>query len=86
MINRWYVKARYQLDHEQRANILECPLILEDTSSQVKAEHSLPHLILQDDAGTNHVLLEPVSLLELTALVDQVTNQSDDELIDPVLN
>ena len=39
---KWYVKARYQIDHEERAKALGCDLILEDTSAQVNPNDALP--------------------------------------------
>ena len=78
---KWYVKARYQLDHEERAKALGCDIILEDTSAQVNPNDALPHVIIQvgrrkeqvnpEDvpyAYDNLVFVEPVSIQELNAV------------------
>jgi hypothetical protein len=75
-MHRWYVKARYQEDHEERAATLQCGVIVEDTSSQVNSQDALPHVIiqvgrLQEDnlyINENIVLLEPVTLEQLNAV------------------
>ena len=80
-MHRWYVKARYQEDHEERAAALECDLVLEDTSSQVNSQDALPHVIIQvgrlqevvnpeDNLYIDEtiVFLEPVTLQELNAV------------------
>ena len=74
---KWYVKARYQIDHEERAKALGCDIILEDTSEQVNPHDALPHVIIQvgrqkeqvnpEDvpyAYENLVFIEPVSIQE----------------------
>jgi hypothetical protein len=86
LIHKWYVKARYQEDHEARAKILGCDAILEDTSSQVDPLNALPHLIVQNASGINSILEEPVSLNELSALIDKVTNLAGDDPIKLVLD
>tara|TARA_R110002020_G_scaffold129310_4_gene289614 strand:- start:1852 stop:2133 length:282 start_codon:yes stop_codon:yes gene_type:complete len=80
-MHRWYVKARYQEDHEERAAYLKCDLVLEDTSSQVNPDDALPHVIIQvgrlqkvvnpeDNSYINEniIFVEPVSLQELDAV------------------
>ncbi len=70
MIHCWYVKARGQSDHEQRAAALGCEIILEDTSSQVDLNDSLPHVIVQvsrpfipaQSKPVNHIFLEPLTV------------------------
>lgn len=63
-MQKWYVKARQQTDHAERASLLGCDLIIEDTSSQVNPETPLPHVIVQTITKTgflNTVFVEPVS-------------------------
>jgi len=80
----WYVKARYQEDHEERAQALGISIILEDTSTQVNPSDPLPHVIVQheilhgvgEDAfleAETVVLNEPVSLSELEEFEDAET-------------
>ena len=92
-MHRWYVKARYQIDHEERAKALECDYILEDTSSQVNPKDALPHVIIQvgrqqeqvtsEDSPyeiENLVFTEPVSVQELNAVpADDPYPESDEE-------
>lgn len=71
---RWYVKDRYQEDHEERAAALGCGIILEDTSSQVDVRSPLPHVIVQTlnrrpDGGVDNVFPDlPNSRATLAAL------------------
>jgi len=80
-MHRWYVKARYQEDHDERAASLKCDVVLEDTSSQVNSQDALPHVIIQvgrlqevvnlEDnpyINENIIFVEPVSLQELDAV------------------
>jgi len=77
-MRRWYVKARFQEDHDKRAKDLACDYVLEDTSTQVNPSDALPHVIIQvgrvpktarPDGMTyideNIVFEEPVSLQTL---------------------
>ena len=76
-MHRWYVKSRQQQDHNERASVLECEVVLEDTSSQVDASHELPHVIIQvgrlgEDGEYNNanlVFVEPVEKSELDSVL-----------------
>ena len=46
-MHRWYIKARGQEDHDERAEALGCSTVSEDTSAPVNLEDSLPHVIIQ---------------------------------------
>jgi hypothetical protein len=87
-MHRWYVKARYQEDHDERAAALGCDCVLEDTSSQVNWDYALPHVIVQAGrvvdgiySEPNIVFPEPVTKAELDAVpVDEpnpANNPSD---------
>ena len=75
-MHRWYVKARYQEDHDERSVALGCDYVLEDTSAQVDPTDSLPHVIIQvgragDDGSYNFpslVFPEPVLRSTLDAV------------------
>ena len=74
----WYVKARHQTDHNERAKTLNIPIILEDTSAQVRPSDPLPHGIVQvmrlDDneelTAKNIVLTEPVNKSQIDQIAD----------------
>ena len=66
-MHRWYVKARFQTDHDERAKVLGCDCVLEDTSSQVNPADLLPHVIIQV-RNENIVFVEPVKRAELDSV------------------
>jgi len=68
MAHEWYVKKRYQTDHNERAAELEIEIILEDTSPQVDSADQLPHVIIQIDS-VNVVLIEPTTRQEIDAAI-----------------
>jgi len=80
-MHKWYVKARFQEDHDERAEALGVSIVLEDTSAQVDSANSLPHVIVQvgrlaDDGGysfENLIFLEPVEKSTLDAIPDDDT-------------
>lgn len=75
----WYVKKRYQIDHEERREILGIDIVLEDTSAQVDSDSPLPHIIIQcqvNEISTNYIYLEPISREEL----DKLRAEHDDAL------
>jgi hypothetical protein len=61
-MHRWYVKARYQEDHEERAATLGCEVVLEDTSSQVDSNDALPHVIVQVGRVVDGIYSEPTTV------------------------
>ena len=75
-MHRWYVKARYQEDHNERSAALGCEIVLEDTSPQVNPEDELPHVLIQvgrlgDDGeytNQNLIFVEPVDKADLDAV------------------
>jgi len=77
-MHKWYVKARFQEDHDERAEALGVSIVLEDTSSIVDSANSLPHVIVQvgrlaDDGEytfENLIFLEPVEKSTLDAIPD----------------
>jgi len=75
-MHKWYVKARYQEGHDERAAALGCDLILEDTSAQVDPTNSLPHVIIQVGRASGDeeysyetlIFLEPIEKSTLDAV------------------
>jgi len=73
-MHKWYVKARDQEDHDERAEVLGVPTVLEDPDSS----DSVPYIIIQvgrltDEGEYNYenlIFSEPVEKSTLDAVPD----------------